>query len=183
MPYGIVNGPTIYAVIMIYDMTDHWDSQSLGQFKMQVDDHNNATIIIIDDNFAYFETIENGLMYLEAILTVCRRYNLTRKLKKFSFFPDKVEFVGHDLTKKGNYPASSKDTLLVNWRTPTIVRDIASFIGFGNFYSKYIPYFEQRTSPLQSIMKEFNYNHRLKGDKWTNGADAAFHDIRNSILS
>jgi hypothetical protein len=94
-----------------------------------------------------------------------------------------VDFVGHNLTKKGNYPASSKDTLLVNWLTPTMVRDIASFIGFGNLYSKYIPYFEQRISPLRSIMKEFDYNHRLKGDEWTKEADAAFHDIRNSILS
>jgi hypothetical protein len=32
-------------------------------------------------------------------------------------------------------------------------------------------------------MKEFDYNHRLKGDKWTKEADAAFHNIRNSILS
>jgi hypothetical protein len=128
-------------------MKDHWDSKSLGQFKMQVDNNNNATIII-DDTFTYFETIENGIMYLKAILTVCRRYNLTWKLKKYSFFPDKVEFVGHNLTNKGNYPGSSKDTLLVNWRTPTMVRDITSFIGFGNVYSKYIPYFEQRIRPL-----------------------------------
>jgi hypothetical protein len=181
MPYGIVNGPTIY-VIMIYNMKDHWDSEALGQFKMQVDQNNNATIII-DDTFAYFETIEKGLMYLEDILTVCRRYNLTWKLKKCSFFPDKVDFVGHDLTKKGNYPASSKDTLLVNWQTPTMVRNIASFVGFRNLYSKYIPYFEQRISPLRSIMEEFDYNHHLEGGEWTKEADAAFHDIRNSILS
>ena len=138
MPFGLVNAPTVYT-IMIYDMKDNWDSKAAVKFHLHVDEDNNTTIII-NDTFGFVTSYDNGLNYLEAILTIARRHGLSWKLKKCFIFPNEVEFVGHDLTKAGNLPAGSKSTLLSSWPPPTIIRDISSFIGFGNFYSRYIPH-------------------------------------------
>ena len=181
MPFGLVNAPTVYT-IMIYDMKDGWDGEALATFQLRVDENNNTTIII-DDTFGFVTSFENGLNYLEAILTIARRHNLTWNLKKCAFFPDQVEFVGHDLTKYGNLPAESKTPLLSSWPSPEIVRGISSFIGFGNFYARYIPYFEQRIRNMRAIIRENEYPHKLVDGEWSKAADSEFQDIRNAILS
>jgi hypothetical protein len=155
MPFGLVNAPTIYTVV-IYDMQDNWDNEVLCTFKLIVDENNNTTIII-DDVFGFVTSYENGLFLLEAIFTIARRHSLTWKLKKCDFFPQIVEFVGHDLTEEGNHPAGSKSTLLESWPKPSTIRDISSFLGFANFYSRYIPFFEQQIRELRCLIRENDY--------------------------
>jgi hypothetical protein len=94
-----------------------------------------------------------------------------------------VEFVSHDLTKEGNHPAGSKSTLLESWRKPSTIRDISRFLGFANFYSRYIPVFEQRIRELRRLIRENDYSHELQEGEWTDTADSEFHDIRDAILS
>ena len=64
-----------------------------------------------------------------------------------------MEFVGHDVSENGNRPAMSKHALMEQWPAFVIARDISSFIGFINFYSAYIPCFEQRISCLRDLTK------------------------------
>jgi hypothetical protein len=139
MPFGLVNTPTIF-VTMIYDLKNDWDEELLDLFKIKVNESNSSTIII-DDNFTYSEDYEKALTHIKSILIVSCRHNLSWKLKKCAFFPIKVEFGGH-LTQEGNMPAESKDALLNHWPHPITVRDVSSFLGFSNLYSRYIPHFE-----------------------------------------
>lgn len=95
MPFGVVNGPVVF-VIFIYDLKGHWDKQANIDGLTPDEDNNNT--VIINDTFTFIISYSNGIMYLEAILKVARRHNLSWKLKKCNFFLQKVEFVGHDLT-------------------------------------------------------------------------------------
>jgi hypothetical protein len=58
---------------------------------------------------------------------------------------------------KGNRPAQSKHQLLETWPQPEIVRDVAKFIGFAQFYSKYIHHFELRVTPLWALTIKREY--------------------------
>ena len=45
------------------------------------------------------------------------------------------------------------------WPASKIARNIASFIGFFNFYSMYIPYLEQHNEPLRALTRlDMNQN-------------------------
>ena len=96
------------------------------------------------------------------------------------FFPKWLEFVGIDVLPDGNRPAMSKHELIQHWPIPEFVRDVASFVGFLQFYSKFIPNFEIRVEPLRRIM-ERDYTEAV-GDHWTPTARKTFDDLRNSIL-
>ena len=80
------------------------------------------------------------------VCMIARKYNLTWKLKKCRWFPDKVEFVGVDIAKNGNTPAESKKARLSAWALPKTPRDIwlssvmPLFIGDGyhTLNAKYI---------------------------------------------
>ena len=67
--------------------------------------------------------------------------------------PAGMDFFGIDSCLDGNRPAMSKSELYKNWPPFLVARDIASFLGFMNFYGKFIPYFEHRAAPLRDLAK------------------------------
>jgi hypothetical protein len=74
----------------------------------------------------------------------------------------------------------SKHNLLRHWPVPELVCDVASFVGFLQFYSNFIPHFEIRALPLREIMKR-EYTEAV-GDLWTAKASRAFEELEQSIL-
>ena len=179
LPYGLVNGPTTY-VIFIYDMREHWNALA-KEYNVNIGQDNN-TRIILDDTYMFIMIHRDGLSYLKAILEISKRYNITWKLKKCSFFPDRVEFVGHDRRPIGNSPAKSKTPLLKNWPKPTIVRDILRFIGFTLFYHKYMPFYEFCIVNLRK-MTSLPLEDKPADDNFPDSAKKEMEDIKTSILS
>jgi hypothetical protein len=70
----------------------------------------------------------------------------------------------------------SKHKLLRHWPVPEIVCNVASFVGFLQFYSNFIPHFEIRALPLRDIMKR-EYTEAV-GDLWTDEASRAFEGLK-----
>ena len=86
MPFGIVNGPTIF-VIFIFDMRINWNNLA-REYNIKIGPNNN-TRIIIDDTYMFIETYLNEINYLRAVLEISKRYNLSWKLKKVFILPRK----------------------------------------------------------------------------------------------
>jgi hypothetical protein len=82
---------------------------------------------------------------------VCQAYHLSLNLCKSHFFPGCFEFVGIDVSLEGNCPSSSKHGLLKTWPAPELVPDVAKFIGFAQFYSRFIHHYELHISPLRKL--------------------------------
>ena len=81
----------------------------------------------------------------------------------------------------GNRPAQSKFMLIKTWPAPEFVRDIAKFIDFAQFYSRFIPNFEMRAAPLRALIKG-EYTDPI-AEHWTLQAEAAWNDLKDAILS
>ena len=177
MPFGPTNGPATF-ITMVHDFDSVWkDIASKAGIAVSrcVD-----TKIIVDDILNWAKSFRIALQYIICQLRVCKAYRLTLSLKKSHFFPQRLEFVGIDVSPDGNRPAMSKHELLKHWPVPVLVRDVASFVGFLQFYSKFIPHFEIRAEPLRRIMAR-EYTEEV-GDLWTPEANAVFDDLRNAIL-
>jgi hypothetical protein len=123
-----------------------------------------------------------ALRYMECQFQVCLAQRLSLSLKKCSFFPVRDEFVGIDVSEDVNRPAMSKHELLKTWPKPTIVRDIASFIGFAVFYSVFIPWFETRVTRLSEIML-MDYTTPITKELFDDLAMKQWNDIQKAILS
>ena len=149
MPFGPTNGPATF-IQMIHDLDFAW-KELAKQCGLTIDDDTN-TNIIVDDIFNWAKTFCQALLYMECQLRICKAYQLTLSLKKSHFFPKRFEFVGINASANGNQPAMSKHDLLRHWPIPEFVRDVASFVGFLQFYSNFIPHFEVRALPLCEIM-------------------------------
>ena len=112
---------------------------------------------------------------------MCLAYRLSLKLGKSFIFSQRFEFVGNDVCPEGNRPAQSKHQLLESWPQPDIIRNVAKFIGFAQFYSKYIPHFKLRVAPLRALTTNHEYTVHVT-PFWTDACRRSFDDIRHAIL-
>jgi hypothetical protein len=66
---------------------------------------------------------------------------------------------------------------VLEWPTPTTVKDVQSFLGFANFYRRFIASFSVSAKPLTSLTKKdtiFN---------WSPECEAAFQDLKQWLVS
>jgi hypothetical protein len=71
----------------------------------------------------------------------------------------------------------SKHKLLHHWLLPKLVHNVASFVGFLQFYSIFIPHFEVHALPL--CKQEYT---EPVGDMRTPKAHSAFKELKKSVL-
>jgi hypothetical protein len=177
MPFGPTNGPATF-IQMIHDL-DSAGKDLATRSGISVDDNTN-TNIIVNTIFNWALSFDSALQYMECQLQICKAYCLTLSLKKSCFFLKRFKFVGIDVSPDGNCPVMSKHQLLDHWPKPEFVCNVASFIGFVQFYSTFVPYFEVHAKPLREIMQH-EYTSCV-GDLWTPAAAATFDELCQCIL-
>ena len=92
----------------------------------------------LDDVIAYGKTFESTLTSLREVLKRLLSNNLELKAKKCEFFQTEVEYLGHEVGQKGIHPSLSKVQALHDWKIPTDLTGVKSFLSFTSFYRHYI---------------------------------------------
>jgi hypothetical protein len=75
----------------------------------------------------------------------------------------------------------SRHQLLNTWPAPELVRNVAKFVGFIQFYAPFIPHFEVCIAPLRVVLQSEYMD--LVDPYWSDNAKAAFEEMRQAILS
>ncbi len=74
-------------------------------------------------------------------------------LKKCRFYKDEVRFLGCVVSAQGIKMEEERIKTVKIWLEPQSVRDIQVFIGFANFYRRFIKNFSRIATPLTSMPK------------------------------
>ena len=74
--------------------------------------------------------------------------------KKCEFIKDLVEFLGHQIWGGGLTPTEAKLKAICEWATPQNVTDVRSFLGFTNYYRRYIQNYSDIAGPLTDLTKK-----------------------------
>ena len=59
-----------------------------------------------------------------------------------------------------------------DWPTPTTVKQVRAFLGFGNFYRQFIWHFSELAKPLNDLLKKDNKF------EWTSDCQKAFDELK-----
>lgn len=111
---------SVVFLAMMHNMRELWEELYLKEGIKPSSD--KGSTIIIDNVFTFATTLNNLFLIVKSVCLMARKYNLTWKLKKCQWFPKGVEFVGVDISTKGNVPALSRQKLSKEWKEPSTLR-------------------------------------------------------------
>src|SRR5271163_1398017 len=114
----------------------------------------NLVIIYMDDILVFAPNLEELAKSERIVLQKLRDNDLYLKPKKCEFREPKVEYLGM-VIKEGQI---SMDPVKLggirDWPVPTTVKEVRSFLGFGNFYRRFIKGFSELAQPLNDLLKK-----------------------------
>ena len=79
-----------------------------------------------------------------------------------------MTFVGYRVSQQGIGMDPKKFSAILDWPTPKSVKDVQSFLGFYNFYRKFIHNYSAIATPLTTLTR------KVVKFFWSEAADAAF---------
>ena len=88
-----------------------------------------------------------------------------------------MKFLGHTISSEGIAVDPSKVQEVMDWKPPTSVHQIRSFLGLAGYYRRFIPDFSRIAKPMTELLK--------KGAKfvWDDKCDKAFHTLRAQLTT
>ena len=115
--------------------------------------------------------------HLWVILTRLREHKLYAKFSKCEFWLGKVPFLGHVLSDGGIMVDPTKVQEVLDWKAPSSVHEVRSFLGLAGYYRRFIPDFSKIAKPMTRLLqKDMKF-------VWTFECDAAFHTLRTLLTS
>ena len=87
------------------------------------------------------------------VLDQLQKYFLFANLKKYYFHQDEVRFLGYVVSSKEISMEAEQIEIIRKWPEPKLVWDIQVFLGFANFYCRFIKSFSKIAAPLMSMLK------------------------------
>jgi hypothetical protein len=111
-------------------------------------------VVFIDDILVYSRNEEEHEGHLRLVLQKLRDHKLYAKLSKCEFWLKQVAFLGHVISKGGISVDPRKVQDVLNWKAPTSVSDIQSFLRLVGYYRRFIEGFSKISKPMTELLKK-----------------------------
>jgi hypothetical protein len=134
-------------------------------------------VVFIDDILVYSRNEQEHTMHLHTVLQRLRDHRLYAKLSKCDFWLKEIKFLGHTISQEGVSVDPKKVHEVMNWKPPTTVRQIRSFLGLAGYYWRFIPDFSRIAKPMTELLKK-----GVKYD-WSQKCEDAFHTLRQHLTT
>ncbi|CAJ0936995.1 unnamed protein product [Ranitomeya imitator] len=111
------------------------------------------------------------------VLERLRQNHLYIILEKCEFHRTEIQFLGYVMSTQGIGMDGSKTQAIKNWPVPRNVKEVRRFIGFANFYRRFIRNFSEVVKPItQLTRKEVSFT-------WTPQAQEAFSSLKDKFTT
>ncbi|MGF1973904.1 hypothetical protein ACQUI1_14480, partial [Staphylococcus aureus] len=88
------------------------------------------------------------------VLQRLREAHLFANIKKCEFDKSSVEYLGYIVSSEGISMNPKKLSTILEWPVPQSVKDVQSFLGFTNFYRRFIAHYARIALPLHELTRK-----------------------------
>ena len=162
MPFGLTNAPAAFQRFVNDVFADMLDV---------------SVVVYLDDILIYSENPEEHRRHVREVLKRLRQNGLYAKAEKCEFSKDTVEYLGYILSPDGLSMDPAKIKTILEWPEPRKIKEVQSFLGFANFYRRFIENYSDITIPLTRLTRKdtpWNFDGKCR---------AAFERLKKAFTS
>ena len=162
MPFGLTNSPAAFQRLMNDVFRDLLDK---------------CVTVYLDDILIYSDNPSEHRKHVREVLRRLRQHGLYARADKCKFSVDTVEYLGFILSPSGLRMSEDKVKIIQDWPEPRKVKDIQSFLGFANFYRRFIANYSDIVIPLTRLTR--------KNTPWlfSDSAREAFNNLKKAFTT
>ncbi|KAL7280850.1 hypothetical protein ACG7TL_005794 [Trametes sanguinea] len=165
MPFGLTNAPGIFQGFIQDTLRNLLDV---------------ICVVYIDDILIFSRSQEEHEHHICLVLERLRVAGLFANTKKCVFEQSEVEYLGYLLSSEGIKMHPCKLETIADWPLPASVKDVQSFLGFTNFYRRFIDGYARIVLPLNALTKK---DKRSEPFVLTSGATEAFNMLKRAFMT
>ena len=162
MPFGLTNAPAVFQCLINDVLRD-----MLNRF----------VFVYLDDILIFSRSLQEHVQHVRLVLQRLLENRLFVKAEKCDFHVSSISFLGF-VVEKGQFRTDpAKVKAVADWPVPTNRKQLQRFLGFANFYRRFIRNYSRVASPLTKLTS-------LKNPfSWSPEASAAFTQLKNLFCS
>ncbi|KAL0148230.1 hypothetical protein M9458_056462 [Cirrhinus mrigala] len=138
MPYGLANSPAVFQSFINEVFRD--------LLKKYV-------IAYIDDILIYSKSEVEHVDHVRTLLSRLLENQLYIKAEKCEFHVKQTSFLGYNISHEGVKMDETKVKAVTEWPQPNTVKELQRFLGFANFYRRFIHNYSMVSAPLTTLLK------------------------------
>ncbi len=162
MPFGLSNSPTVFQTLVNDVLRDVV---------------NRFVFVYLDDILIFSQNERDHIQDVRLVLQQLLENRLFAKLEKCEFHARSVPFLGFILSPEGIRMDPAKVEAVANWPTPDNRKVVQRFLGFANFYRRFIRGFSQIALPLNNLTST------RRRFCWSEQALEAFEKLKSRFVS
>lgn len=137
---------------------------------------NKFVFVYLDDILIFPPSMQIYTQHVRLVLQRLLENQLFVKAEKCEFHKESVSFLGFVIAAVEIRPDPAKVRAVADWPVPDTRKELQQFLGFANFYRRFIRNFGQIAKPLTALTSTKAYYH------WSNEAQRAF-DLKSRLIS
>jgi len=162
MPFGLTNAPAVF---------QRWINRTLQSYI------DICCIVYLNDVLIYSDNLEQHQKDVAAIIRAIRQQGMKLKPSKCEFHQRETEYLGFFINNERVKVDPIKTAAIWDWKAPSNKKGIQEFMGFCNFYRRFINGFSRTAKPLYD---------RTKKDviwEWGKKEPTTFDKLRQTLCS
>uniref|UniRef100_A0A8C1TGE2 Gypsy retrotransposon integrase-like protein 1 n=1 Tax=Cyprinus carpio TaxID=7962 RepID=A0A8C1TGE2_CYPCA len=162
MPFGLSNSPGVFQALVndvLRDMVDQF------------------IYVYLDDILIFSSSLQEHVQHVRRVLQRLLENGLFVKAEKCVFHAQSVPFLGYIVSSEGIRMDPDKVKAVIDWPSPDSRKALQRFLGFANFYRRFIRNFSQLASPLTALTSPGT------PFRWSDAAEAAFAKLKSRFVS
>ena len=133
--------------------------------------------VYLDDIVVYSKNQEEHYKHLEIVLQLLREHQLYANMAKCKFKKPELHFLGHVVSAAGLHVDPKKIAIVKDWPAPTNVQRLQQFLGFANYFRKFVCGWALLTVDMQGLLSKKVYF------VWTDACDKGLTGLKDALCS
>ena len=113
-----------------------------------------CVVIYLDDILIYSNNMSEHHRHVKEVLKCLCKAGLYAKAEKYEFHSESVEYLGYIFSPSGLTMSDNKIKIIQDWPEPKKVKNIQFFLGFANFYCRFIFNYLDIVIPLTCLIQK-----------------------------